>query len=115
LLYVQGDRFTATWCAQASQSAGDQRVKALGEYVVKPGPAAHLTEEDTDIWLSILSSYDVYWPIVGPIFRDSDRKDAIVMLMVETIRHDLKFPVDHVWYMLLKGYMYIDALGNLKV
>lgn len=42
-------------------------------------PSAPATDEDSDIWLSIVALYLEDWATVGVIFRDSDRCDADLM------------------------------------
>lgn len=47
--------------------------------------------------------------------QDSDQRDADLMLVVESVKGQMRFQVSHVWHMLLRGWMYIDTLGDFKV
>jgi hypothetical protein len=52
---------------------------------VKPIPAAPLTPEDSDIWLSIVVAYDLEWIGAGRVFVESDRRDAELMLCLRVL------------------------------
>jgi hypothetical protein len=88
---------------------------------VKPLPENHFTPEDWDVMIDVVlrcgrivdGSMFGYW--VMERSRQSDRRDAVLMHGIEAVRANMTFAVEHVWYMLLKGYLYIDALGDFKV
>jgi hypothetical protein len=49
------------------------------------------------------------------LYELADRRDFEQMYAIESVRANMTFPVGHVWYMLLRGYLYIDSLGDFKV
>jgi hypothetical protein len=85
---------------------------------MKPLPV--LTEEDWCIWLRLRagqfdSSSDDTWLEVVDAYEASDRRDAELMLSIEQIRACAEFKLEHIVYMLLRGWLYCDTIGIAKV
>jgi hypothetical protein len=45
----------------------------------------------------------------------SDDRDADLMFVVAQVRSQMTYPPRSIWYMLLKGYLYVDSIGDRKI
>lgn len=85
---------------------------------MKPLPV--LTEEDWCIWLRLRAGQfdswsDDRWLDVVDAYEASDRLDAELMLSIEQVRACAEFKLEHIVYMLLRGWLYCDTIGIAKV
>jgi hypothetical protein len=45
----------------------------------------------------------------------SEDRDADLMLVVAQVRSQMRYPPQSIWYMLLRGYLYVDSIGEWRV
>jgi hypothetical protein len=86
---------------------------------MKPLPAASLTDDDMMIWRRVcgLAGYHAYFRLgcLEMKGQRADRRDAELMLRIEQVRACAEFKLEHIVYMLLRGWLYCDTIGIAKV